>query len=116
MMKSGAKKGEFGAVIQRPQFESLCGMFCTSQEICSFFGVSFNTLQRWCKQEYGITFGEIYQQKSDMGKISLRRTQMRLADRSVPMAIFLGKQYLGQTDEVEAHIDAVEITNDVPEQ
>ena len=34
-----------------------------------------------------------------MGKISLRRMQWRLAETSATMAIFLGKQYLGQKNE-----------------
>lgn len=34
------------------------------------------------------------------GNISLRRKQMRLASTSAPMAIFLGKQFLGQKDVV----------------
>jgi hypothetical protein len=32
--------------------------------------------------------------------MSLRRTQFRLAEKSAAMAIFLGKQYLGQSDNV----------------
>ena len=32
------------------------------------------------------------------GFISLRRKQFELAEKSPAMAIFLGKQYLGQTD------------------
>jgi hypothetical protein len=31
-------------------------------------------------------------------KLSLRRNQLRLSEKSAGMAIFLGKQYLGQTD------------------
>lgn len=32
-------------------------------------------------------------------KIRLRRNQLKLSEKSAAMAIFLGKQYLGQTDE-----------------
>lgn len=32
--------------------------------------------------------------------------QMRLAEKNASMAIFLGKQYLGQTDKVETVFDA----------
>lgn len=34
-------------------------------------------------------------------KIRLRRIQFKLAENSTPMAIFLGKQYLGQKDKIE---------------
>ena len=40
--------------------------------------------------------------------MSLRRIQFRLAENSVPMAIFLGKNWLGQTDKVEQTITEVE--------
>ena len=34
-------------------------------------------------------------------KISLRKNQLKLSEKSAAMAIFLGKQYLGQRDVVE---------------
>ena len=39
--------------------------------------------------------------------MSLRRLQFKLAEKSVPMAIFLGKNYLGQKDyqDIEARND-----------
>lgn len=36
-----------------------------------------------------------------MGKISLRRAQFRLAEKNANMAIWLGKQYLRQTDTID---------------
>ena len=33
--------------------------------------------------------------------MSLRRIQWKLADKNTSMAIFLGKQYLGQKDTIE---------------
>ena len=34
-------------------------------------------------------------------KISLRRNQLKLSEKSASMAIFLGKNYLGQRDSIE---------------
>lgn len=42
-----------------------------------------------------------FAQKRGAGKISLRRSQWRLAEKNASMAIWLGKQYLGQRDVVE---------------
>nr|DAR68679.1 MAG TPA: putative terminase small subunit [Caudoviricetes sp.] len=84
--------------IDKQQFEKLCGLQCTEQEICSWFGVTDKTLNAWCKRTYHAGFSEIFRQKRGLGKISLRRAQFRLAEKSATMAIFLGKQYLGQTD------------------
>ena len=112
----GAKNGKYGANIDKAQFEKLCSILCTEQEICGFFSVSHDTLNRWCRQEYDMTFTEIFGQKSSLGKISLRRIQFKQAETNPSMAIWLGKQYLNQTEKVEAEItDKIEIANDVPE-
>lgn len=79
-------------------FEGLCKLQCTEAEICSFLEVSDKTLTAWCKRTYGEGFSDTYKKKSEGGKISLRRAQFRLAEKSAVMAIFLGKQYLGQSD------------------
>ena len=96
-----AKMGRPTIEISQPDFEKLCGLQCTEEEIASFFNCSVDTITNWCKKTYDMTFSEIYKRKSQMGKMSLRRTQWKLAEKSVPMAIFLGKQYLGQKDIVE---------------
>jgi hypothetical protein len=46
-------------------------------------------------------FSEIFRIKRENGIISLRRTQFQLAEKSPAMAIFLGKNLLGQTDKME---------------
>ena len=88
--------------IDKSQFEKLCGLQCTAEEICNFFEVSDKTLYRWVKKTYGENFSAIFQQKRSRGKISLRRTQFRLAESNASMAIFLGKNYLGQSDRPES--------------
>lgn len=87
--------------IDKKQFENLCGLQCTLLEICDFFDVEDDTLNSWCKKIYGTTFSEVFKIKRGKGQISLRRTQWKLAEKNPTMAIFLGKQYLGQTDKVE---------------
>ena len=87
--------------IDKKQFENLCGMQCTEQEIASWFKCSIDTINLWCKKNYGATFTDTYKVYSANGKISLRRAQMKLAEKSAAMAIFLGKNMLGQTDRIE---------------
>lgn len=86
--------------INKDYFEKLCAFQCTEQEIASFFDVSVDSLERFCKAEYGCRFAEVFKKKRDIGKISLRRTQFKQAEKSTSMAIWLGKQYLGQADHV----------------
>lgn len=84
--------------IEKTEFEKLCGLLCTQEEIADWFDCSVDTLERWCKREYGVGFAESYKKYIGRGKIVLRRYQMNLAKESVPMAIWLGKQILGQRD------------------
>lgn len=85
--------------IDREDFEKLCGLQCTESEICTWFDITTKTLQNWCKREYHEGFSQVYEKKREFGKISLRRSQFRIAEKNAAMAIFLGKNYLGQSDE-----------------
>lgn len=80
------------------QFEKLCSLQCTEEEICCAMDVTDKTLTRLLKAHYGMGFSEAYKKYSAAGKISLRRTQFKMAERSDRMAIWLGKQYLGQRE------------------
>ena len=95
--------------INQRQFEQLCQIQCTKEEICSVLYVSEKTLDRWCKETYKTGFSDIFRQKRQGGCASLRAKQWKLASKSPAMAIFLGKQFLGQTDKVETHFDASEV-------
>ena len=91
--------------IDKAQFEKLCGLQCTKEEICGFFDLTDKTLESWCKRTYKVGFSEVFRQKRGTGKISLRRYQFELAKKNANMAIWLGKQYLGQSDKPEENID-----------
>ena len=87
--------------INKMHFESLCKIQCTEEEICDFFNVTDKTLSGWCKRTYGKNFSETYKEKRAGGKISLRRAQFQLAEKNAAVAIWLGKQYLGQKDTID---------------
>lgn len=90
--------------IDRQQFEKLCSIQCTLEEIASWFKCSNDTIERWCKRELDMSFAEAFKKYSANGKISLRRIQFKLAEKSAAMAIFLGKQYLGQRDNYDVNV------------
>ena len=75
--------------------EKLASIQCTQEEIANFLDLSVRTLQR--DEE----FCRLYKKGQDNGKMSLRRYQFKLAEKNTSMAIFLGKQYLGQKDIIE---------------
>jgi hypothetical protein len=103
-----AKMGRPRKQIDKTEFEKLCFLQCTEREFCSWFDVSDETLNKWCKENYdGRTFLDVFKEKRENGLISLRRTQFQLAEKSPAMAIFLGKNLLGQTDKVEQTVNDV---------
>lgn len=92
--------------IDQHTFENLCGLMCTREEIAGFFDCSEDTIERWCKRTYKENFAVIFKKHSAKGKISLRRNQLRLSETNAAMAIFLGKNYLGQSDMVKVDGDS----------
>lgn len=101
----------------RPKFEidylsveKLASIMCTQEEIASFLGCSTRTLQR--DEE----FCRIYKKGLDKAKISLRRNQFKLSETNTSMAIWLGKQYLGQKDNVVIESEAVNRVDDLIKQ
>lgn len=67
---------------------------CTDEEMAVFLECSVDTLTR--------RFAEVIKKGRAEMKMSLRRTQIKIAESgNVAMAIWLGKQHLGQKDRHE---------------
>ena len=71
---------------------ALAKIHCSVSEIASIIGVSKDTINRRC--------GDIMERARDEGRMSLRRAQFHKAinEGNVVMQIFLGKNWLGQSD------------------
>lgn len=103
----------------RPKFkidyavvEKLASIMCTQEEIAHFLGCTRDTLIR------DKEFSYIYKKGLDNGKMSLRRAQFKIAQTNATMAIWLGKQYLGQKD-INDNFETKEkvvINNDLPKE
>lgn len=87
--------------------EKLANIQCTQEEIASFLGLSVRTLQR--DEE----FCRIYKKGQENGKMSLRRIQFKLAERNPTMALWLGKQYLGQRDSFPDEVNYTEVNKGI---
>lgn len=79
-------------------FEGACEIQCTLEEMAGLFNCDTKTIEAWCKRTYSEGFSAVYKKKSACGKTSLRRYQYNLARTNPSMAIWLGKQWLGQKD------------------
>ncbi len=94
----GKTLGRPSAHIDWPIFEGLCEIQCTASEISSVFRICEDTLYKKVIENYKEHFSVIYKRYSEGGKSSLRRIQFNLAKKNTSMAIWLGKQWLGQKD------------------
>ena len=90
--KTKNKTGRPLTQIDLEQAEKLGMLQCTIKECSAWFNIPPSTLSGHKE------FQEAYKKGLENGKQDLRRKQWRLADRNAAMAIWLGKQYLGQSD------------------
>lgn len=112
--KPKKKMGRPPIEIDKNLFEGLCQMQATEAEIANLFECDIDTVNNWCKRTYGKTFKQVFEEKSVKGKISLRRLQFKSAEAgNVTMQIWLGKQYLGQTEKQEQTIQDANITFEI---
>lgn len=96
MGKRGPKPGP----IDWDLVKRLAAIQCTTTEIASAIDLDRRNLQRGCVKEYGCNLEEKMSEWKEGGKASLRRNQWKLAEKNATMAIFLGKQFLGQRDDI----------------
>ena len=96
MGKRGTKLTE----IDWPTVDNMCAIHCTGEEMASILSIDYDTLSRACKRDHKVKLAEYIKQKSASGKMSLRRKQYSTAiGGNVTMLIWLGKNWLGQTDQ-----------------
>ena len=85
------------------EFDFLCSIGCTLEEIAGFFQLNKNSLALRVKEEFGETFPVRYEKLSQGVKISLRRAQIKKAilGEDGPMQKFLGINMLGQKNKID---------------
>ena len=86
------------ARIDLAELEKLCGLQATDEEIAHWFGVTTRTIERRRKQK---RFADVMERGRARGRVSVRRMQMKLLEAgNATMGVWLGKNILGQRDEV----------------
>lgn len=78
------------------QLTAWSSIMCTEAEAAAVLGVSVNTFKKFLADcpEARAAFDD----GRGQGRMSLRRKQFALAEKNAAVAIFLGKNYLGQSD------------------
>lgn len=94
------------------QIRGLGQIQCTRREAAAVLGVNELTFSNFLKTHTDCF--EAFEYGREEGCVSLRRTQLKMAETSASMAIWCGKQYLGQTDKSDQTVrgeshDIVEI-------
>ncbi len=98
--KRARKKGPPRVKLDLKQVEILAGIQVPDYEIALVLGVSEKTIQR--RKADDPAFLSAYEKGRADGRVSLRKWQFELAKaRNATMLIWLGKQYLGQTDKAD---------------
>ena len=101
IMEEKDKGGRPKKQIDKKIFENLCKIQCTKDDVCGIFDCDEKTITRWCQDTYEEGFSDVYKRKSSIGKMSLRRNQYAMSETNPTMAIWLGKNWLGQSDKTE---------------
>lgn len=109
MAKTQATKAEKAKIGRPPalaltpallqQVRALASLMCTHREVAAVLLVAYQTWldfkERHPEAQTAFENGQLE------GKVSLRRKQFKLAEKNAGMAIFLGKNYLDQSDRQE---------------
>jgi predicted DNA-binding protein (UPF0251 family) len=82
--------------IDAAELEELACLQCTIAEAAAWFSVSQSTLARRLKEPL---YAAAWSRGAGKGRLGLRRAQLNLAEKNATMAIFLGKQILGQKEQ-----------------
>jgi hypothetical protein len=92
-------KGAVSVKIDMAEVEKLAAMGCTQGEMAEWFGCSIATIERRLADPANHV---IYRRGCARMLVSIRRQQIAIMMAgSAAMAIFLGKQYLGQRDKID---------------
>lgn len=80
---------------------------CSGSQIADILGIHENTLYERCKTDLGLEFVAFKAKNRSKGEQNLRLAQYESAvkDKDRGMQIWLGKQWLGQTDKSQNTID-----------
>lgn len=83
--------------IDLADLEKLAALQCTQEEAAAWFGCSVATINNRLSED---KYRERWEAGRGKGRVSLRRYQFKMAENNPTMAIWLGKQWLGQSDKI----------------
>ena len=101
------KPGPKPKIIDWQKVDNMCAIHCKGEEIAFIMEMDYDTLAKCCKRDHKMQFSDYIRQKSATGKMSLRRRQYSAAmEGNTTMLVWLGKNWLEQSDNHHLEIDA----------
>lgn len=89
--------------IDKEELRDLMKFYPTTKEVCDWFDVKHElTIVRFIKKHFHCNFDELRDKSFIRTKVAIKRAQLKKAlagDNT--MLIWVGKQYLGQTDKMD---------------
>lgn len=88
--------------IKISEIRSIAALQCSTREAAAFFGIRHSLFKHILDTDP--VAKDAWEDGQGKGKMLIRQRQMKLSENSASMAIWLGKQYLGQKDVVVQEI------------
>lgn len=82
----------------RQTIRTLAGLQCTYEDAAAVLGINKSTFTRFINSSEELK--DLWLEGMAHGRASLRKNQFEMSKNNPTMAIWLGKQYLGQTDQL----------------
>jgi len=100
--KKNKTSGRPPIIINWGKVDKMLQAHCTGTQVAASLSIHPDSLYRACEKDHKIGFAEYSRQKKETGVTLLKVTQFQTALKgSIPMQIFLGKNYANQKDKPE---------------
>lgn len=94
------------------ELQMLEQQFTPKSEIAKYFLCSEKDLDDFVRETYDISYQDFHNTMVARGRASILQKQYNLANKNPNVAIFLGKQYCGQTEDT-SDVKSIKIVNDI---
>ena len=103
-----ARPASAQAAINKDELEKLMRLYPSEKEASDWFDVSYKSLQRFIKTNFKCSFVQLRDKSFTKTRIAIKRKQIEKAlagNGDNTMLIWVGKQYLGQSDKMEQNLN-----------
>ncbi len=103
-----AKMGRPRKEIDQTLLENYLKLYPTEAELSHLMNCDIDTLAKYIKKTYGVTFPELRDKMFTATKTAIKRAQFKKAieGENPTMLIWVGKQYLSQSDQIKLDVNA----------